>query len=329
MSFFVRVLVNAVAIWLTTLLMGSHFEIVGGDGTGGRVVVFLVVALIFGVINAIIKPIVQLFTFPLYILTLGLFTLVVNALMVLLTGWLTEQADWGLRVDGFWWAVLAAFLISVISTIISVVVPTRSPNVAECTFTAGLPSASRTDLRGSPGVMTESHAETRSRHGSRASGENLEQRVSSCISGAARLEQHPSSSTSRAAPLQPHLSSATSAAAPIRAGQNGGSSGKGSGVSPGASAFSSSDDDDDLAPSIPPAASSPAATPPDGPLLRSPRSTRPVGCRGRSWAGRGSAGWSTYRRPAGEVHVTASGRANTPVVSPPRWRWRPTSLSRA
>lgn len=125
MSFLVRVLVNAVAIWLTTLLMGSHFEIVGGDGTGGRVVVFLVVALIFGIINAIIKPIVQLFTLPLYILTLGLFTLVVNALMVLLTGWITDQADWGLRVDGFWWAVLAAFLISVFSMIISVVVPTK------------------------------------------------------------------------------------------------------------------------------------------------------------------------------------------------------------
>lgn len=126
MSFLVRVLVNAVAIWLTTLLMGSHFEIVGGEGTGGRVVVFLVVALIFGIINAIIKPVVQLFTFPLYILTLGLFTLVVNALMVLLTGWITDQADWGLRVEGFWWAVLAAFLISVISTIISVVVPTKN-----------------------------------------------------------------------------------------------------------------------------------------------------------------------------------------------------------
>lgn len=125
MSFLVRVLVNAVAIWLTTLLMGAHFEIVGGEGTGGRVVVFLVVALIFGIINAIIKPIVQLFTFPLYILTLGLFTLVVNALMVLLTGWITDQADWGLRVDGFWWAVLAAFLISVFSMIISVVVPTK------------------------------------------------------------------------------------------------------------------------------------------------------------------------------------------------------------
>ncbi|WP_066460563.1 phage holin family protein [Sanguibacter suarezii] len=123
MSFVIRVIVNAVAIWLTTLLLGSHFEVVGGEGTGGRIVVFAVVALIFGVINAFVKPIVQLLSLPLYIITLGLFTLVVNALMILLTAWITEAADWGLRVNGFWWAVLAALLISFFSMIISVIVP--------------------------------------------------------------------------------------------------------------------------------------------------------------------------------------------------------------
>jgi putative membrane protein len=126
MSFFIRVIVNAVAMWLTTLLLGDHFEIVGGTGTGGKVVVFLVVALIFGIVNAIVKPIVQFFSIPLYILTLGLFTLVVNALMLMLTGWLTEQSDWGLRVNGFWWAVLAALIISVLSMIISAVIPGSS-----------------------------------------------------------------------------------------------------------------------------------------------------------------------------------------------------------
>lgn len=126
MSFFIRVIINAVAMWLTTLLLGDHFEIVGGTGTGGKVVVFLVVALIFGIINAVVKPIVQFFSIPLYILTLGLFTLVVNALMLMLTGWLTEQSDWGLRVNGFWWAVLAALIISILSMIISAVVPGSS-----------------------------------------------------------------------------------------------------------------------------------------------------------------------------------------------------------
>ena len=125
MSFLIRVIINAVAIWLTSLLLGSHFEVVGGEGTGGRIVVFVVVALIFGVINAFVKPIVQLLSLPLYVITLGLFTLVVNALMVMLTAWITEAADWGLRVNGFWWAILAALLISIFSMVISVITPGR------------------------------------------------------------------------------------------------------------------------------------------------------------------------------------------------------------
>lgn len=123
MSFVIRVIINAVAIWLTSLLLGSHFEVVGGEGTGGRIVVFVVVALIFGIVNAFVKPIVQFLSLPLYVLTLGLFTLVVNALMIMLTAWLTEATDWGLRVNGFWWAVLAALLISFFSMVISVIVP--------------------------------------------------------------------------------------------------------------------------------------------------------------------------------------------------------------
>lgn len=125
MSFFVRLLVNAVAIWLTTLLLGSHFEVVGGGSTTERVFVFLGVALVFGLVNAIVKPVVSFFSIPLYILTLGLFTLVVNALMVLLTAWITEQTDWGLRVDGFWWALLGALVVSVLSLFISLAVPDR------------------------------------------------------------------------------------------------------------------------------------------------------------------------------------------------------------
>ncbi|PFG34978.1 phage holin family protein [Sanguibacter antarcticus] len=126
MSFFVRILVNAVAIWLTTLLLGDHFEVVSESTTGGRVVVFLAVALVFGLVNAVVKPVLKFFSFPLYILTLGLFTLVVNALMVLLTAWITEQTDWGLRVDGFGWALVGALVVSVLSMIISLVVPERS-----------------------------------------------------------------------------------------------------------------------------------------------------------------------------------------------------------
>jgi len=122
MSFLLRVLINAAAIWLATQLLPG-LDVVGGDDTAGRVVVFLVVALVFGVVNAIIKPIVKVVSFPLYIVTLGLFTLVVNALMIMLTGWLSEQTDYGLRVDNFGTAVLAGLIIGVVSFLLSIVVP--------------------------------------------------------------------------------------------------------------------------------------------------------------------------------------------------------------
>jgi len=122
MSFVLRVLINAAAIWLATQLLDG-LEVVGGDDTTTRVIVFLVVALVFGLVNAIIKPIVKIVSLPLYILTLGLFTLVVNALMIMLTGWLSEMTEYGLRVDGFWTALVGGLIIGVVSFLISLVIP--------------------------------------------------------------------------------------------------------------------------------------------------------------------------------------------------------------
>ncbi|MCL2849014.1 MAG: phage holin family protein [Micrococcales bacterium] len=118
MNFVLRVVVNGVAIWFATLLL-SRFEAVGADTTLGRIGLFLAVGLVFGLVNAIVKPVVQVLAFPVYILTLGLFTFVVNALMLLLTAWITSHAHWGLRIDGFWTAVLAAVIISVVSFVLS------------------------------------------------------------------------------------------------------------------------------------------------------------------------------------------------------------------
>lgn len=126
MSFVIRILVNALAIWLTTLFVNG-FEIVGADTAGGQAVVLLVVALLFALVNAIVRPIVAVLSLPLYILTLGLFTLIVNALMLLLTEWITSHTDWGIRIDGFWTAVWAALLISIFSFVVNLVLPrTRS-----------------------------------------------------------------------------------------------------------------------------------------------------------------------------------------------------------
>ena len=121
MKFLLKVIINAVAIWLATLLLYG-LEVVGGDETAQRVLVFLVVALVFGLVNAVVKPVVKLLSLPLYILTLGLFTLVVNAAMLWLVGWLSEQTEYGLRIDTFWTALVGALIISVASFIMSLVV---------------------------------------------------------------------------------------------------------------------------------------------------------------------------------------------------------------
>lgn len=120
MSFLLRVLINAAAIWLAAQILPG-LEVVGGDDTASRVLVFLVLALVFGIVNAIIKPVVKLIALPLYILTLGLFTLVVNALMLMLTGWLSELTDYGLRIDNFGTAVLGGLSISIASFLLSLV----------------------------------------------------------------------------------------------------------------------------------------------------------------------------------------------------------------
>ena len=120
MKFFLRVIINAVAIWLATLVLPG-LDVVGGDDTTTTVLVFLVVALVFGLVNAVVKPVVAILSLPLYILTLGLFTIVVNALMLLLTGWLSERTDYGLRIDNFGTALLGALIISVVSLVLNVV----------------------------------------------------------------------------------------------------------------------------------------------------------------------------------------------------------------
>jgi len=121
MSFVVRVLINGVAIWLATVLL-SGLDIVGYDSTWQKVGIILLIALVFGIVNAVVKPIVAFLSIPLYILTLGLFTLVVNALMLILTAWITEFTDWGLRIDGFWTAVWGGLIISIVSFALSVMV---------------------------------------------------------------------------------------------------------------------------------------------------------------------------------------------------------------
>lgn len=121
MNFVVKTLANAgalaVAIWLLQDITLT------GESTGRKALTLVLVALVFGVVNILVKPLVKLFTLPLFVLTLGLFTLVVNALMLLLTSWLAEKLDLGFHVEGFWTAVLGGLIISIVSWALNVVLP--------------------------------------------------------------------------------------------------------------------------------------------------------------------------------------------------------------
>lgn len=118
--FLLRTAVIGLALWVVTLIVPG-IEFVGGDTTLQRVGIILVVAVIFGLVNAIIKPIVQIVSIPLYILTLGLFHVVINALMLWITAWITEHTThWGLYIDQFWWtAIWAAILLSLVGWLFS------------------------------------------------------------------------------------------------------------------------------------------------------------------------------------------------------------------
>ena len=117
MYFLVRLVINAVALLVAAWFVpGIHLNAVArGQATTNDLVTLAIVALIFGVVNAIIRPVVLLFTLPINILTLGLFTFVVNALMLLLTSWIAEGMALGFRVSGFWAALLGALIVSVVS----------------------------------------------------------------------------------------------------------------------------------------------------------------------------------------------------------------------
>lgn len=121
--FVLRAGLTGLALWVVTLLVPG-IEFVGGDTTAARVGVIFVVAVIFGLVNAVIKPIVQIVSIPLYILTLGLIHVVINALMLWITSWITEHTThWGLAIDQFWWtAIWAAIVLSVVSWLLSLVV---------------------------------------------------------------------------------------------------------------------------------------------------------------------------------------------------------------
>jgi putative membrane protein len=120
-NFLVKTLANAgalaVAIWLLKNITLT------GDSKAREVLALILVALVFGVVNWLVKPVVKVLSFPLFILTLGLITLVVNALMLLLTSWLAGKLSIDFHVHGFWTAVLGGLIVSIVSWALHVVLP--------------------------------------------------------------------------------------------------------------------------------------------------------------------------------------------------------------
>lgn len=117
MRWILRLLANAAALAVATWLLNGIT--LTAHGTWNKVLVMLVVALIFGVVNAIVKPIFKLVTLPIVFLTLGLFLLVINGLLLLLTSWLARLLGFGWHVQGFWTAVLGALIVSVVSWLLN------------------------------------------------------------------------------------------------------------------------------------------------------------------------------------------------------------------
>ncbi len=121
MGFVIRTLVTALAIWVAAALVeGITLD---ATTTARNLLALIVAAVIIGLINAVLKPIIKILGCPLYVLTLGLFALVVNALLLELASWIAEQLNVPFHVDGFWSAFWGAIIIGIVSWLVNLFIP--------------------------------------------------------------------------------------------------------------------------------------------------------------------------------------------------------------
>jgi len=123
MRFIVRVVVNAFAIWVVSLI--TALEVVVTPFPPGEtlqlVLSLLAVAAVFAIVNSIIGTVIKIVAFPLYILTLGLISFLVNGLLLMITAWFTQWWGWGLSLGSFWLGVVAALVISLINWVFGII----------------------------------------------------------------------------------------------------------------------------------------------------------------------------------------------------------------
>jgi putative membrane protein len=122
MHFLLRLLITAASLW-------AAIHLVDGIDHRGSWWSLLLVALVFGVLNASVRPLLKLLSIPLIILTLGLFIFVINALMLLLTAWVSTFLDLGFYVEGFWPALVGGLVVSIVSLLLSLFAGARKVKV--------------------------------------------------------------------------------------------------------------------------------------------------------------------------------------------------------
>jgi putative membrane protein len=121
MRFLVRLIINALALWVTTLIVAGVTVTPFADGVFPTILTYLLVAVIFGLVNGIIGTAVRIVAFPLYILTLGLLSLVVNALLLLLASWLSGLFGFGLHVADFWSGFWGAIVLAIVAWLLGLI----------------------------------------------------------------------------------------------------------------------------------------------------------------------------------------------------------------
>ncbi|GAB3494637.1 phage holin family protein [Flexivirga sp.] len=123
-NFLVKTGINAVALWIAAIVVPGITLAQDSKSTSSKVLTIIVVAIVFGVINAIVKPIAHFLSFPLIFLTLGLFTFVVNAFMLQILSWLSDSLGLSFHIDDFFWAaILGALVVSFVSMLINMLLP--------------------------------------------------------------------------------------------------------------------------------------------------------------------------------------------------------------
>ncbi len=117
MKLLIRIVLNAFALWVVTLIPQLNVSVIpfAPGETGQRVLTLLAIAAIFAIVNTILGTVLKVVTFPLYILTLGLFSFIVNGAVLWVTAQLTSGWSWGLRIEEFWYGVLAAVVMSLVN----------------------------------------------------------------------------------------------------------------------------------------------------------------------------------------------------------------------